>query len=190
MQRDIQQEFVSRLADYARSIKVGDPFDPQSQLGPLVSGRQLDRVLGYVGIGQREGAKLTAGGNRLGGALADGYFIAPTVFDNVHNGMQIAREEIFGPVASIIPFDTVEEALKLANDTEYGLGGGLWTTNVNTMMRAIHGIRAGKMWVNGYGQSDPAVGFSGTKQSGYGMKGGSQHIEGFLYEKSVYINAD
>jgi aldehyde dehydrogenase (NAD+) len=104
--------------------------------------------------------------------------------------MRIAREEIFGPVASVIPFDTVEEALKLANDTDYGLGGGVWTRDVSTMMKAIHGIKAGKMWINAYGLSDPAVGFSGTKQSGYGMKGGAQHIDGFLYEKSIYINGD
>ena len=119
-----------------------------------------------------------------------GFYIEPTVFRDVTNDMRIAREEIFGPVASVIPFDTVDEALKLANDTEYGLGGAVWTTSVGTMMKAMHGIKAGKLWVNCYGLADPAVGFSGTKQSGYGMKGGAAHIEGFLYEKSVCINND
>lgn len=104
--------------------------------------------------------------------------------------MTIARHEIFGPVASIIPFDTAEEALKLANDTDYGLGGAVWTTNVSTMSKLMHGIKAGKIWINCYGLADPAVGFSGYKHSGYGMKGGQEHVEGFLYQKSVYINGD
>jgi aldehyde dehydrogenase (NAD+) len=190
VQRSIQEEFVARMVEYTKAIRVGDPFDPASQLGPLVSGRQLDRVMGYMSIGREEGATLAAGGNRLGGELAEGYFVAPTVFDNVRNDMRIAREEIFGPVASIIPFDAVDEAIELANDAEYGLGGAVWTTHVGTMMKAMHGIKAGKMWINCYGLADPAVGFSGCKQSGYGMKGGAQHIDGFLYEKSVYINGD
>jgi aldehyde dehydrogenase (NAD+) len=190
VQRDIHEEFVARMVDYTKTIKVGDPFDPKSQLGPLISARQLERVMGYMSIGREDGATLAAGGNRLGGELAEGYFVAPTVFSNVNNDMRIAREEIFGPVASVIPFDTVDEALRLANDTEYGLGGAVWTSSVGTMMKAMHGIHAGKMWINCYGLADPAVGFSGTKQSGYGMKGGAQHIDGFLYEKSVYINHD
>ncbi|WP_346430180.1 aldehyde dehydrogenase family protein [Cupriavidus basilensis] len=190
VQRSIHEEFVSRLVDFTKTIKVGDPFEPGVQLGPLVSKRQLDRVMTYMAIGADEGARLAAGGNRLAGELAEGYFVAPTVFDDVSNDMRIAREEIFGPVASVIPFDTTEEALRLGNDTEYGLGGAVWTTNVGTMTRMIHGIKAGKVWVNCYGQADPAVGFSGYKQSGYGIKGGAQHVEGFLYEKSVCINGD
>jgi aldehyde dehydrogenase (NAD+) len=188
VQRAIHDEFVARLGDYTRSIRVGDPFDTASQLGPIVSSRQLDRVMEYVAIGREQGAELVVGGKRLGGALAEGYFVEPTVFSQVDNGMRIAREEIFGPVASVIAFDTVDEALRLANDTVYGLGGAVWTTSVATMMKAMHGIKAGKMWINCYGLADPAVGFSGCKQSGYGMKGGAQHLDGFLYEKSVYIN--
>jgi len=190
VQRSIQEEFVARLVEFTKAIKVGDPFDPAVQLGPLISRRQLDRVMGYMSIGCDEGADLAVGGTRLEGELAEGYFIAPTVFDNVNNNMRIAREEIFGPVASVIPFDTIDEALKLANDTDYGLGGACWTTNVSTMTRMMHGIKAGKLWVNCYGLADPAVGFSGCKQSGYGMKGGDQHLDGFLYEKSIYINGD
>jgi aldehyde dehydrogenase (NAD+) len=190
VQRSIHEEFVARLVDYTKTIRVGDPLDPQSQLGPLVSKRQMERVLGYLDLGRDEGARLAAGGNRLGGELADGYFVAPTVFDRVDNRMRIAREEIFGPVASVIPFDTVDDALRLANDTDYGLGGAVWTSHAGTMMKAMHGIKAGKVWINCYGLSDPAVGFAGVKHSGYGMKGGAQHIDGFLYEKSVYINHD
>lgn len=190
VQRSIQEEFVQRLADYTRQIKVGDPFDQTTQLGPVISQRQLERVMNYMDIGCQEGGQLATGGTRLGGELSQGYFIEPTVFSQVDNNMRIAREEIFGPVACVIAFDTVDEALQMANDTDYGLGGAVWTRNVSTMLQAMHGIKAGKMWVNCYGLADPAVGFSGTKQSGYGMKGGAQHIEGFLYEKSVYINED
>jgi aldehyde dehydrogenase (NAD+) len=188
VERSIQEEFVDRLIRFTKAIKIGDPLDPQSQLGPLVSARQLDRVMNYFSIGQDEGANLLVGGVRIGGTLSEGYFVAPTIFSDVRNDMRIAREEIFGPVASIIPFDTADEAIEMANDTPYGLGGAVWSTNVGTTMKAMHGIKAGKVWVNCYGLSDPAVGFSGCKQSGYGMKGGAQHVDGFLYEKSVYIN--
>lgn len=190
VQRGIYEEFVERMVAFTKTIRVGDPFDTDAQLGPIVSSRQLDRVLSYVDIGQQDGATLAAGGQRIQGALADGYFVQPTVFSGVHNGMRIAREEIFGPVASVIPFDTIDDAIRLGNDTEYGLGGAVWTTHVGNMLKAMHGLKAGKLWINCYGLADPTVGFSGTKQSGYGMKGGSQHIDGFLYEKSVYINGD
>ena len=151
VERRIHEEFVARMVEFTKTVRVGDPFDPQSQLGPIVSKRQMERVLGYLSIGRDEGCELRVGGERLGGALADGYFVAPTVFDNVRNDMRIAQEEIFGPVAAVIPFDSVDEALRLANDTEYGLGGAVWTTNTSTMMKCMHGIKAGKVWINCYG---------------------------------------
>jgi len=189
VQRAIHEEFVEKLGAFTKTLKVGDPLAADTRLGPLINQRQLDRVLGYVGKGTEEGAQLIAGGQRLGGDLSGGYFIEPTVFGNVNNEMAIAKEEIFGPVASVIPFDTIEEALKLANATEYGLGSGVWTNNVNTTMRMMHGIQAGTVWVNCYGMLDQAVGFGGYKQSGYGWKGGPSQIEGFLYQKAIYINA-
>jgi aldehyde dehydrogenase (NAD+) len=190
VERKVQEEFVARFTEFTRTIRVGHPLDPQAQLGPVVSRRQMDRVLDYVKIGKDEGAQLRVGGERIGGDLADGYFVAPTVFANANNQMRVAREEIFGPVATIIPFDTMDEALRLANDTEYGLGGAVWTKNVSTAMRFVHTVKAGKVWVNCYGLQDQAMGFSGTKQSGYGMKGGAAHLDGFLFEKSVCINND
>ena len=190
VERKIQEEFVERFAEFTRKIRVAHPLDPQAQLGPVVSGRQMERVLDYMKIGKDEGAQLRAGGERIGGDLAEGFFVAPTVFANATNNMRIAREEIFGPVATIIPFDSEEEALKLANDTEYGLGGAVWTTNLSKAMKFVHTVKAGKLWVNCYGHQDQAMGFSGAKQSGYGMKGGAAHIDGFLYEKSVCINND
>ncbi|MFT3816557.1 MAG: aldehyde dehydrogenase family protein [Rubrivivax sp.] len=190
VQRSIQEEFVARAVEYTKSIRVGNPFDEASQLGPVISKRQLDRVLGYLSIGREEGAEVAIGGSRLGGELADGYFVAPTLFSNADNGMRIAREEIFGPVAAVIPFDTAEDALRLANDTTYGLAGACWTRDVGTMMKMMHGMKTGRIWFNCYGLTDVGVSFSGVKHSGYGMKSGPQHIEGFLYEKAVFINGD
>jgi aldehyde dehydrogenase (NAD+) len=187
VQRAIHDEFVTRLATFAKSIKIGNGLAPGVQVGPLISQRQLDRVMHYMDVGTKE-AHLTTGGQRLGGDLAQGFFVEPTVFSNVHNDMTIAREEIFGPVASVIPFDTLEEALRLANDTPYGLAGGVWTQNLTTAHTVSQGIRAGTVWVNCYAVIDPAVGFGGTKMSGYGWKGGKEHVEGFLYPKATYFN--
>ena len=138
----------------------------------------------------RRGARLASGGRRLEGALAKGFFVEPTVFADATNDMTIAREEIFGPVVTVIPFDTVEEALALANDTAFGLAGGVWTRSLSTAHRMARGIRAGTIWINGYGVLDPVVGFGGYRMSGYGWKGGKDHVESFLYPKAVYMNLD
>ena len=188
VQRPIVDEFCTRVAEFARSVRVGHGLDENAQLGPLISGRQLDRVMSYVQIGSEEGARLVCGGERLGGAFAEGYFVAPTVFAQVDNGMRIAQEEIFGPVLSVIPFDTEEEAIVLGNQTEYGLGGAVWTKNISTALQVVKGIHTGVMWVNCYGLIDPLVGFGGTKLSGYGAKGGRAHLDNYLYTKNVYIN--
>lgn len=190
VQRSIHDEFVERLVDFTRTVKVGDPLDSAMQLGPLISERQLDRVMGYVKIGGDEGAELVVGGNRLGGGLENGYFVEPTVFSNVDNQMRIAREEIFGPVISVIPFDDADEALALGNDTIYGLGSAVWTQNVKTMNKMMHGLQAGSVWVNCYGVIDLALGFGGYKQSGYGWKGGYEYVDGFLYQKAITINGN
>lgn len=188
VQRSVQEEFVARLVEFSRGVRVGNGLDPETQLGPIISRKQLDRVLKYIDIGPREGAKLAHGGKRLGGNLTSGFFVEPTVFTGVNNQMTIAREEIFGPVISVIPFDDADEALRLANDTLYGLGSGVWTQNLSTAMKMAEGIKAGTVWVNCYGAIDPSVGFGGYKMSGYGWKGGREHVEGFLYEKAVYLN--
>nr|WP_205194751.1 aldehyde dehydrogenase family protein [Burkholderia sp. Ax-1719] len=189
VQRAIHDEFVQRMAAFAKTIKIGDGREPGTQIGPLISQRQLERVMHYVDIGGKE-AQLVHGGQRLSGGLANGYFVEPTVFADVRNDMTIAQEEIFGPVASVIPFDTLEDALQIANDTPYGLAGGVWTRDLATAHRASQGIRSGTVWVNCYGVIDPAVGFGGTKMSGYGWKGGKEHVESFLYPKATYINLD
>lgn len=188
VQKSIHEEFVARLAAFSKTLRVGDGMDPETQLGPLISKSQLDKVMRYVDIGSREGATLAAGGRRLAGGLSEGYFVEPTIFSGVSNDMTIAREEIFGPVISVIPFDDADQALALANDTDYGLGSAVWTQSTNVMLKMTNGIKAGTVWVNCYGALDPSVGFGGYKMSGYGSKGGPQHIEGYLYQKVVYIN--
>ncbi|ALJ19217.1 aldehyde dehydrogenase family protein [Microbacterium sp. No. 7] len=187
VQRSIHDEFVERLSAFAKTVKIGDGLADGVQIGPLISQRQLERVQHYIEVGSRE-AQLVSGGQRLAGEFEKGFYIEPTVFANVSNDMTIAREEIFGPVASVIPFDTEEEALALANDTPYGLAGGLWTENLGRAHRVSSGIRSGTVWVNTYGVIDPAIGFGGTKMSGYGWKGGREHVESFLYQKATYFN--
>jgi aldehyde dehydrogenase (NAD+) len=188
VQREIVKEFCERVATFARSIKVGHSLDPSVQLGPLISGGQLEKVMSYVQIGTDEGARLVCGGERLKGSLSDGYFMGPTVFADVDNRMRIAREEIFGPVMSVIPFDTVEDAIVQGNATEFGLGGAVWTRDISKALRVVKGIHTGVMWVNCYGLIDPLVGFGGTKMSGYGAKGGHAHLDTYLYTKCVYVN--
>jgi aldehyde dehydrogenase (NAD+) len=188
VERSIYEDFVARVAEFGARLRVGNGIDPATQIGPLVSARQLERVTGYMDIGRREGARPLSGGVRLtDGALADGYFVAPTVFAHVNNDMRIAREEIFGPVISAIPFDSVEEVIRLANATQFGLGGGVWTRDVGKAHRVSKAIRAGVVWVNCYNVSDPAMPFGGYKSSGYGRESGRQQLEDYLNLKSVWI---
>ncbi len=188
VERSIYEEFTHRVAEFGSKLRVGNGIDPTTQVGPLVSAKQLQRVTGYLDIGRGEGARPLSGGARLTeGDLANGFFIAPTVFADVNNDMRIAREEIFGPVISAIPFDSVDEVVRLANATQFGLGGGVWTRDVGKAHSVSKRIRAGVVWVNCYNVSDPAMPFGGYKSSGYGRESGRQQLEDYLHLKSVWI---
>ncbi|MGE0098016.1 MAG: aldehyde dehydrogenase family protein [Hydrogenophaga sp.] len=190
VERRIHDEFVERVAAFAKTLRVGDPLDPQTQLGPLVSDAQLERVTGYLATGKTEGARALSGGGRITeGALAQGYFVAPTIFAGVNDGMTIAREEIFGPVISAMPFDDVDEVIRRGNDTPYGLGSGVWTRDISNAQRVSRGLRTGTVWVNCYQAMDPAVPFGGYKMSGYGRESGTEHMEEYLQTKAVWLKS-
>jgi aldehyde dehydrogenase (NAD+) len=189
VERPIYEDFVAGLAEFADSLKVGNSLDPETQIGPIVSQRQLDRVCGYIAAGSDEGARAVTGGSRIeSDGLADGYFLRPMVFADVEDQMTIAREEIFGPVASVLPFDDADEVIRRSNATNYGLGGGVWTSNVSKAHRTAHALRTGVVWVNGYGYFDPAVPFGGYKMSGWGSELSVHSLEGYLNTKAVWVS--
>lgn len=191
VQRDIYKDFLERLVSFSAQLVVGDALDPATQLGPLATGRQLERVLSYIESGRQAGACTVGGGHRLtDGDLANGYFLAPTIFDGARDDMQIAREEIFGPVVVAFPFDDEAEAVRRANDSDFGLGAGIWTQDVSRVHRMAAAVKAGSVWVNGYQAMDPAVPFGGYKLSGYGSESGTQQLDSYLNVKSVWVNRE
>jgi len=186
VEASIHDEFVERVAAFSRSLKVGNGMDDGVDIGPLVSEHQLRRVLGYVEAGRREGATALAGGERASeGLLAKGFFVQPTVFGSVRDEMIISREEIFGPVLSAMKFTEVDEVIRRANSSVYGLGGGVWTNDIKKAARVSHGLRTGTVWVNCYQAMDPAVPFGGYKMSGYGREAGLAHIDEYLNVKAI-----
>lgn len=188
VERSIYEDFVARVAAIGKTLKVGPSLDPSSLLGPLASRAQLDRVTAYFKVAQEDGAQIISGGVQLGGDLAAGYFVEPTVVAGVTNDMRIAREEVFGPVLVAIPFDDEAEAIALANDTGYGLGGGVWSRDVGRVHRVARALRCGMAWANCYGVTDPGVTFTGAKLSGYGVKGGPWHLDEYMLTKTTWLN--
>ena len=185
VERSVHDRFVGELVSRAMAIKVGDPLDAESEMGPLVSRQQLDTVEKYVAIGKEEGATLATGGHRLSGT---GFYYEPTIFVNVDNSMRIAQEEIFGPVLVVIPFDTEEEAIRIANDTIYGLAGAVWTKDVTRAMRVIRAMRAGITWVNTYHPTYSEAPWGGYKQSGIGRELGSYGLDEYTEVKQINID--
>ncbi|MEZ5782675.1 MAG: aldehyde dehydrogenase family protein [Rhizobiaceae bacterium] len=189
--RRIHDAFVEKLGSFAAALKIGDGIKPETEIGPLISKRQFERVAGYLEKGSSEGARLVTGGQRLEDeTLAKGHFVEPTVFAEVTDDMTIAREEIFGPVISAMPFDTLEEAVQRANDTPYGLAAGVFTRDLSSAHRLSNALHAGSVWINTYHAIDPAVPFGGYKSSGYGREGGIEHLHEYLNTKGVFIRLD
>ncbi|WP_394618452.1 aldehyde dehydrogenase family protein [Lentzea sp. JNUCC 0626] len=186
VQREVQDEFISMAQMLAGAVTFGDPFDPSVLASPLINSRQLDRVLGYIAQGQEAGARLVTGGARLDGDYASGNFVAPTIFADATNDMAIARDEIFGPVLTVVPFDTEEEAIRIANDTEYGLGAGVYTNDVRRAFRVSKSLRVGMVGINGF-QLEPHIPFGGYKQSGLGREGGQSAYEAYTELKTVMM---
>ncbi|WP_426574479.1 aldehyde dehydrogenase family protein [Aquihabitans sp. McL0605] len=191
VERPIYQDFIDAASEYAQKLTLGDSLDPGTRIGPVVSETQLDRVTGYLGIGADEGARAVVGGQRAaGGSLDDGYFVEPTIFVDATDDMRVATEEIFGPVACVLPFDTVDEVVQRANATSFGLAGGVWTKDLSKAHTLAHRMKAGTVWVNTYNLFDPAIPFGGHKMSGWGHECGPDALDAYLTTKAVWVRTD
>lgn len=191
VQESIHDEFVEKLLTLAKTARMGDPKDTNTQIGPVTTRSQLEKVLAYIDIAKQEGATCV-----LGGAPAkrpecgEGWFVEPTIFTNVRNDMRIAQEEVFGPVLSVIPFKDEEEAVAIANDVLYGLAAGVWTQNIGRALSMANRIRAGTVWINAYRVVSYMSPFGGYKRSGLGRENGQEMIKEYLQVKSVWINTN
>jgi acyl-CoA reductase-like NAD-dependent aldehyde dehydrogenase len=190
VEKKIHEEFVDKLAARAKKMVPGDPLDPKTRFGALVSKAQLEKVMSYIASGKEEGARLVAGGERAQVGNLNGNFVLPTVFDQVHGGMKISREEIFGPVLSTLEFSDPEEAIALANATPYGLAAGIWTRDLSKAHKAARALKAGTIWINTYNRYDPALPFGGYKMSGYGRELGAAALEHYTQLKSVWVDLE
>jgi aldehyde dehydrogenase (NAD+) len=180
----IHRDFVERLAEKAKKRKVGDPLDTTTEQGPQVSQEQMDKILGYIEVGQKQGAKLVTGGKRVG---SKGFFVEPTLFDGVKDDMAIAKDEIFGPVVSVLPFKAVDEVIRRANSTFYGLAAAIWTKDIDKAHLFAREVKAGTVWVNCYHKVDTTTPFGGFKMSGQGRENGEAALEHYTELKTVTI---
>jgi aldehyde dehydrogenase (NAD+) len=184
----VHDEFVEKLAARAKKLVPGDPLDPKTRLGAIVSQQQMQTVLGYIEAGKKEGAQLVAGGNRAQVGDGRGYFVEPTIFGGVKNDMKIAQEEIFGPVLATLSFDDIEQVAAMANQNPYGLAAAIWTNDIKKAHALTRRLRAGTVWINTYGLMDAALPFGGYKQSGFGRDLGAQALESYTEVKSVWLS--
>jgi betaine-aldehyde dehydrogenase len=188
VQRGVHARFVEQLRARTAALRVGDPLDPATQVGSLISAEHLEKVLGFIARGRAQGARLVIGGARLtAGDLANGCFVAPTVFDHCHDDMDIVRQEIFGPVMSVLEFDTEAEVIERANATEFGLAAGVFTNDLTRAHRVIAELQAGTCWINHYNVTPVELPFGGVKLSGLGRENGRAALEHYTQLKSVYV---
>ncbi len=188
VQRRVREEFLARLQRRASAMRVGDPLDPATQVGALISEEHMEKVLGYIARGRAQGARLLTGGMRVtSGDLANGFFVAPTVFDGCHDDMDIVRQEIFGPVMAVLEFAEEEEVIRRANATEFGLAAGVFTNDLTRAHRVIAQLEAGTCWINHYNVTPIELPFGGVKMSGLGRENGRAAIEHYTQLKSVYV---
>ncbi len=181
--------FVAQMVEKLNAMKMGDPLDPATQLGPVVSAGQMKSVLDYVDIGRKEGAKLACGGERAtGGDLDKGYFVRPTLFTDVTNDMRIAREEIFGPVLAVLKYDTVDDAVAMANDSIFGLSAGVWSEDIDTAKAVAAKLRSGTIWINEWHMLSERAPFGGYKQSGVGREFGDEGLNEYTELKTLYVD--
>jgi acyl-CoA reductase-like NAD-dependent aldehyde dehydrogenase len=189
VQRGIHNQFVDKLVAFAKTARMGDPADRETQVGPVTTPPQYNKILDYIAVGKNEGAKVVLGGGPADKErFGEGWFIEPTIFTEVHNRMRIAQEEIFGPVLSVIPFANEEEAVAIANDTIYGLAAGVWTQSIRRAILLSERLRAGTVWVNTYRAVSFMSPFGGYKRSGLGRENGQHAVYEYLQQKSVWIS--
>ena len=188
VEESVHEELMAKVAERANKMVPGDPLNPKTRLGAIVSKEQMETVLKYIEAGRSEGARLIAGGERADIGTGKGYFVKPTIFTDVDPGMRIAREEIFGPVLATIRFKDAEDAIAKANATVYGLAAAVWTRDVSKAHRIARAVKAGTVWVNTYNLYDPALPFGGFKESGFGRDQGKDALEKYTQTKSVWVN--
>ncbi|MGG7057695.1 aldehyde dehydrogenase family protein [Clostridium tertium] len=189
VQEDFYDEFIEKAVEAFEKVKVGNPLDPNTQMGAQISEAQLNKILKYIEIGKKEGAKVITGGERfVEGDAKNGYFMKPTLLVDVDNNMRVAKEEIFGPVGVVIKFKTEEEVIAMANDSNYGLGGGVFTRDINRAIKVAKSIRTGRVWVNTYNSFPAGATFGGYKESGIGRETHKSILDAYTQKKNILVN--